>query len=42
MPVGMGLMSGAFEGRKAVGLARHYQRITTWHEKRPLLRRPAA
>jgi aspartyl-tRNA(Asn)/glutamyl-tRNA(Gln) amidotransferase subunit A len=42
MPAGMGLMSGAFEGHKAIGLARHYQRITTWHEKRPLLRRPAA
>jgi aspartyl-tRNA(Asn)/glutamyl-tRNA(Gln) amidotransferase subunit A len=42
LPAGLGMMSGAFEGFKAVGLARHYQAITDWHRGRPPIRRPAA
>ncbi|HEU4401398.1 MAG TPA: amidase [Candidatus Polarisedimenticolia bacterium] len=38
LPAGMTAMSGAFEEHKALSLARFYQGITAWHEKRPPLR----
>jgi aspartyl-tRNA(Asn)/glutamyl-tRNA(Gln) amidotransferase subunit A len=37
LPVGLAMMSGAFEESKALSLARYYQRITSWHERRPPL-----
>jgi aspartyl-tRNA(Asn)/glutamyl-tRNA(Gln) amidotransferase subunit A len=41
LPVSLTAMASAFEDRKALALARFYQGITSWHEKRPPLR-PAA
>lgn len=41
MPAALGILSGAFEWHKAVSLGRHYQRITSWHAKRPPLARTA-
>ncbi len=35
LPASLTAMSGAFEEHKALGLARHYQSIATWHLKRP-------
>ncbi len=40
LPVGLTIMTGAFEESKALSLARFYQGITAWHAKRPSL--PAA
>ncbi|MGH9748466.1 MAG: amidase [Candidatus Polarisedimenticolia bacterium] len=37
MPAGLAMMSGAFEEGKAIAMARHYQRITDWHRRRPPL-----
>jgi aspartyl-tRNA(Asn)/glutamyl-tRNA(Gln) amidotransferase subunit A len=39
LPVSLAAMSGAFEDSKAIALARFYQGITSWHEKRPPLTR---
>jgi aspartyl-tRNA(Asn)/glutamyl-tRNA(Gln) amidotransferase subunit A len=39
LPVSLAAMSGAFEESKAIALARFYQGITSWHEKRPPLAR---
>lgn len=41
LPAGLTIMSGAFEEAKAVALARLYQGVTSWHERRPPLA-PAA
>jgi len=35
LPVGLAMMSGAFEESRALSLARLYQTITAWHEHRP-------
>jgi aspartyl-tRNA(Asn)/glutamyl-tRNA(Gln) amidotransferase subunit A len=35
LPVGLGIMTGAFEESKAVALGRFYQRTTGWHLERP-------
>jgi len=35
LPVGLGIMAGAFEEAKALSLGRFYQRITDWHEQQP-------
>jgi len=35
LPVSLTAMSGAFEESKAISLARFFQGITGWHEKRP-------
>jgi len=37
LPVGLAMMSGAFEESKALSLARYYQGITSWHKQRPPL-----
>jgi aspartyl-tRNA(Asn)/glutamyl-tRNA(Gln) amidotransferase subunit A len=37
LPVGLAMMSGAFDEAKALTLARFYQSITSWHEQRPPL-----
>ena len=41
LPVSLTAMSGAFEESKALSVARFYQSITSWHQKRPPLS-PAA
>ena len=35
LPVGLGILAGAYDEAKAVTLARHYQSITSWHTRRP-------
>jgi aspartyl-tRNA(Asn)/glutamyl-tRNA(Gln) amidotransferase subunit A len=42
LPVGLGIMAGAFEESRALALGRFFQRITDWHERRPPLSAPAA
>ncbi len=42
LPVGLTAMSGAFEENKTVALARHYQKITSWHTRRPPIRTTAS
>jgi aspartyl-tRNA(Asn)/glutamyl-tRNA(Gln) amidotransferase subunit A len=35
LPVGLGIMAGAFEESKALTLGRFYQGMSDWHERRP-------
>jgi aspartyl-tRNA(Asn)/glutamyl-tRNA(Gln) amidotransferase subunit A len=35
LPVGLGILAGAYDEAKALSLGRFYQRITDWHEQRP-------
>ena len=35
LPVGLGIMAGAWEESKALALARFWQGMTDWHERRP-------
>jgi len=35
LPVGLGIMAGAFEEAKALSVGRFYQRITDWHQQQP-------
>jgi aspartyl-tRNA(Asn)/glutamyl-tRNA(Gln) amidotransferase subunit A len=35
LPVSLTAMSGAFEEARAISIARHFQRITSWHRARP-------
>jgi aspartyl-tRNA(Asn)/glutamyl-tRNA(Gln) amidotransferase subunit A len=37
LPVGLGIMAGAYDEAKALSVGRFYQGITDWHEQRPPL-----
>jgi Asp-tRNA(Asn)/Glu-tRNA(Gln) amidotransferase A subunit family amidase len=41
LPAGLAFLASAFEESKAVGLARFYQAITSWHTRRPPIAAPA-
>jgi aspartyl-tRNA(Asn)/glutamyl-tRNA(Gln) amidotransferase subunit A len=38
LPVGLGIVGGAFEEAKVLAVAKRYQQVTDWHRKRPPLK----